>query len=391
MKTTTIVLAAWFVGASASGAPAGEAEPPLRAAEGLFDLSNKKSLGLETVPGEHVQLFKATDEGGYRFSHHPGLVLFQGQLFCSWSNGIRHEDRPAQRVLYSHSADGRKWSPPQVLAAPTGKQDGCIAAGFLVAGKTLVAYYTLRHDYPIHNLHHPKNGLFAITSSDGRRWSEPRRVATGFFIEAPKRLPGGRLLLGGEHVGPRWKSNQARMNLLVSDDPTGLSDWRQAAISPADAQPNGITVFGYTEPCPFARRDGLIVAPFRNSSGFLYASTSQDNGLTWTVPRKTNFPDSTARFCTGQLPDGRIFLINNPGPGRLNRGLLTIALSDDGVTFDRAWLIRGEPTKQRFVGKQKLDGWQYPNALVWNESLYVAYSVNKEDVWLTRISLSELK
>jgi hypothetical protein len=74
----------------------------------------------------------------------------------------------------------------------------------------------------------------------------------------------------------------------------------------------------------------------------------------------------------------------------MNRSLLTIALSDDGVLFDRAWIIRGEPTAQRFKGKGKRDGWQYPSSLVWKKSLFVAYSVNKEDVAITRISLDSL-
>ena len=71
-------------------------------------------------------------------------------------------------------------------------------------------------------------------------------------------------------------------------------------------------------------------------------------------------------------------------------GLATIALSRDGVTFDRAWVIRSEPTSLRFSGKHKIDGWQYPHALVWKDDLYVAYSINKEDLGITRIALREL-
>ena len=57
------------------------------------------------------------------------------------------------------------------------------------------------------------------------------------------------------------------------------------------------------------------------------------------------------------------------------------------LCFDRAWIIRGEPTSQRFKGKGKRDGWQYPSSLMWKKSLFVAYSVNKEDVSITRIEL----
>lgn len=68
-----------------------------------------------------------------------------------------------------------------------------------------------------------------------------------------------------------------------------------------------------------------------------------------------------------------------------------ISLSHDGVTFERAFVIRGEPTTMRFTGKNlKADGWQYPAALMWQDHLYVISSVNKEDVGITRVPLSSL-
>ena len=364
------------------------AAPPFRAAEGLFDLSNSKSLGLRAITGEHVEIHHATEESGFRFAHHPGLIVFKNRLYCSWSNGRAHEDRPDQRVLYSSSADGKTWSASEILAKPPeGVYGSCVAAGFHVHDDTLVAYYTLTHEYPAHNLHNEKNAVWAITSRDGANWSQPTKVAAGFYIEAPRLLSNGRLFLGGEHAGEIWKSHQARMRLLYSDSSNGIDGWTQAAIDPAAAEPNGLKVFGYTEPCPFVRKDGTIVCPFRNQSGFLYASVSRDNGNAWSTPQQTNFPDSMARFNTGRLQDGRIYVINNPGPGRMNRSLLTIALSDDGIVFDQAWIVRGEPTTQRFKGKGKRDGWQYPSSLVWKNSLFVAYSVNKEGVVITRIAL----
>lgn len=364
------------------------AAPPLRAVEGLFDLSDSRTLGLTTIAGEHAEVHHATEESGFRFSHHPGLIVFKDRLYCSWSNGRSHEDRPDQRVLYASSNDGQTWSESKILASPPETVDGsCVAAGFHVHDDTLVAYYTLTHEYPTHNLHHEKNAAYAITSPDGVHWSQARKIASGFYIEAPRPLLSGRLFLGGEHAGEIWKSHQARMRLLYSDVPNGIAGWKPSHIDPSAAKPNGLKVFGYTEPCPYIRKDSVVVCPFRNQSGFLYASLSRDNGATWSVPQQTNFPDSMARFSTGRLPDGRSYLINNPGPGRMNRSLLTIALSDNGAVFDRAWIIRGEPTTQRFQGKGKRDGWQYPSSVFWKNALFVAYSVNKEDVAITRIPL----
>ena len=134
-----------------------------------------------------------------------------------------------------------------------------------------------------------------------------------------------------------------------------------------------------------------------NSNPWLYVSVSRDEGRSWTLPAKTNFPDATARSYAGNLPDGSAFLINNPNqsPGSVydfigRRIPLTIALSTDGVVFDRAFSVRSEDTTMRFPGTNKLPGWQYPGAVVWGDHLYVVYSINKEDVGLTRIRIADL-
>jgi hypothetical protein len=223
------------------------AEPPFRVTEGLLDLSNSNTVGLTTISGEHTEIHRATEKSGFRFAHHPGLIVFKGRLYCSWSNGRAHEDRPGQRVLYASSADGRTWSAARILAAPpTGVYGSCVAAGFHVHDDTLVAYYTLTREYPIHNLYNEKNGVYAMTSADGQTWSKPAKLVSGFFIEGPKHLHGGRLFLGGEHAGEIWNSHQARMKLLYSDAPNGIDGWSKATIDPAASKPGGLKMFGYT-------------------------------------------------------------------------------------------------------------------------------------------------
>ena len=255
----------------------------------------------------------------------------------------------------------------------------CVAGGFLVDGYRLIAFYTGTGTSNFH----PDTALLARTTADGHSWSEPRRITEGFFIDGPWRLPGGRLLLAGEQVGGRRETG--RMRLLTTAQKDGLGGWEESGI-----QVQHLDTFGYTEPCPYFRPDGTPVLPFRNYSGYLYGSTSRDGGRTWTDPVQTNFPDSLARASAGNLPDGTAYIISNSSPKRLDRSLLTIALSADGVTFDRAWLVRGEPTEQRFSGKDKIKGWQYPHALLWKDELYIAYSINKEDVGVTRIALQYL-
>lgn len=351
---------------------------PFRIAPGLFK-PDDDNLGLEKAPGQQVTLYRAPDNG-YKFCHHPNLVVFRDRLLCMWSNGIVGEDLPGQRILFSTSSDGLTWTDPAVLTDHKQGNGICVAAGFHVFEETLVAYYTATGGTNFHQ----DTALLARTSRDGKTWSEQHKVAGGFFLAGPRRLPGGRLLLSGDHVGSRRTTN--RMLLLYSDQPNGLGGWRKASIDLHDSK-----VFGYTEPCHFLQKDETIVMAFRNYSKHLFASVSNDQGESWTTPVETDFPDSTARFSSGRLPDSTTYLINNPGPTQFDRSRLTIALSENSTTFDRALLLRGEPTKKRYEGQYKLDGWQYPHAVCWSGYLYVVYSINKEDIGLTRIALIDLK
>jgi predicted neuraminidase len=370
------VLAAFSLLSTASVASADET--PISVKPGLFDLSNSKTLGLTVVPGEHVSLYRA-EQGDHQFCHHPSLVRFKGRFHCIWSNGVVGEDELGQRILISSSDHGLKWSTPQPLAIDPTNRGACVAAGFLVSESRLTAFYTVTGGSNFH----PDTAVWAKTSTNGKQWSQPQRVQSGFFIEGPKRLADGRLLLSGEHVGDA--RNTKRMRLLYSDQRDALAGWKEAEINPRP-----LKTFGYTEPNLIRRADGSLLMLFRNYSGFLYGSVSRDNGAGWSNPVQTNFPDSTARFATGQLPDGTKWIINNPGPKKFDRSLLTIAISSDGVVFDRAFIVRGEPTQMRYEGKSKLDGWQYPHAIVHDGHLFVAYSINKEDVGLTKIDLKNL-
>jgi len=358
--------------------------PPFQIADNVMDLNNLKNLGLQTMESRMTPVYQA--EPGGSFSHHSGMIVFKDRLYCSWSGGKEVEDGSGQWIYYRSTTDGEDWSDLRILAKPPGG-DRFVSAGFHATPNMLVAYFTHAKE-GVHNLRHPDTALCAVTSEDGEHWSEPKRLIDGFFIEGPLRLPSGRLLMGGEHV--EFDQHQTRMRLIYTDQPDGLSDWKVAEIHPELSQPKGLRIFDYTECCPFVRADGTVVAPFRNYSGHLYASTSRDEGKSWSVPVETNFPDSMARFSTGTLPDGQTWLINNPGPGRNNRSFLTLALSRDGILFDRAWLLHGEPTSMRFPGKDKTNGWQYPHARVWKDHLFISYSVNKEDVMVSRIPLKAL-
>ena len=355
------------------------AAPPFQARPGLFNNQRPADLGLAIIDGKHTSLYRA-DRNSYKFCHHPNLVVYRGQLFCMWSNGIKDEDAPGQRILMCSTKDGVKWTTPVELTNANNGKGICVAAGFHEGKNGLVAYYTITGGKNFHR----QTALFARISQNGVTWSKPRRLFSGFYIEGPRRLLNGDLLIAGEHVQPNRE--HGRMKILTTKDPGGLSGWQESTFPKlSDAK-----VFGYTEPAMFSLSNNNVVMTFRNYSGFLFASVSSNNGRTWTRPVKTNFADSTARVAAGNLADGSVYMISNPMPKRFDRSLLVLSHSRDGKTFDRAWRIRAKRATKRFDGKHKLDGWQYPHAVCWKGQLFVAYSINKEDVSVTRIPLSAI-
>jgi hypothetical protein len=115
----------------------------------------------------------------------------------------------------------------------------------------------------------------------------------------------------------------------------------------------------------------------------------------WSAPVVTNIPDSHSRACTAPLPDGRIFMIGAQIPH--GRDPIVLSISSDGLNFSRAWAVRHCPTadktcKPRFGGPA---GFQYPSA-AWTlvgkrgPEIMFSYSINKEDIGLTRFPLSVL-
>jgi len=120
---------------------------------------------------------------------------------------------------------------------------------------------------------------------------------------------------------------------------------------------------------------------------------SRDDGRTWSRPRLTGFTNSVSRSQFGRLPDGRFFCVNCPAPAREGaspstrtpRTPVVLALSDDGVVFDRHYVLgdeaQGEP---RIPGYLKHGRYGYPFLAIANDTALMIYSTNKEDINVAR-------
>jgi hypothetical protein len=96
-----------------------------------------------------------------------------------------------------------------------------------------------------------------------------------------------------------------------------------------------------------------------------------------------------AKTWAQRTDDGRYAMVYNPA--KIGRWPLAVATSDDGVTFDNLLLVNGEVPPRRFFGRAKDFGLQYTRGISEGNGnppgsdLWVTYSSNKEDIWISRI------
>lgn len=363
------------------------AQAPFSVSSGLFNQGNTETLGLHKAQGTETVTIFSPSAGTDHFSNGVVMTAFKEYLYCQWQSSATDEDSPDTRVIYSRSRDGINWTAPMELAESY-REGYSSSGGWWVAGDTLVAYVNV---WPVDLS--PRGGFaYYKTSVDGLNWSElkPVRMAdggavNGIFEQDPHTLPDGRII-NAVHFQPGLVAKP-----VYTDDPSGVRGWKTGSYT---SMPRTGDASREMEPSWFRRADGGAVMIFRdqNSSYVKLASLSTDRGQTWSSTVTTNMPDSRSKQSAGNLPDGTAFIVGNP-VNTNRRSPLVVTLSADGQNFNKAFLLRAggvELQALRYPGKAKTLGYSYPKSMIHNGYLYVAYSVNKEDVQYTRVPVSGL-
>ena len=146
-------------------------------AEGLFDLTDTVTLGLERLPAS--ERIVVHESPGY--VNNVLLTAFDGKYYCMWQSSVKEEDTPDTRVVYATSTDGVRWDGPMDLAVPT-DSTFVTPGGWIQRGETLTAVlnYICAPD-------RSKGGsAWYVSTQDGVAWTAPQ----------PLRMADGRPLQG---------------------------------------------------------------------------------------------------------------------------------------------------------------------------------------------------
>lgn len=206
----------------------------------------------------------------------------------------------------------------------------------------------------------------------------------------PKRLPSGGWMM------TRREANRA-ISFLRGGEPS-IGDWEVVSYSIIN-RPDGMQP---AEPYWYEISGGNLVALSRDNSGSgrLLRSFSTNEGKSWTVPVRTNFPDAKSKFNVLKVSRGFYVLVNNANPAFRNP--LCISVSRDGLVFSSlrklpipssidgvAWESGSEYSTK--YSDAEYDSFQYPHVVEQDGSLLIAFSRKKQTAEVLKFSLDEIQ
>lgn len=382
-------------------AQTGTGSEPVRYIGGEVTNPNVHDGALRYAVGvENIQVLRAnrtqpelSDGFGWTYNHAPDLTYWNNTFFLQYlSNPVNEHEAPGHTMLVT-SRDGRNWDLPVELFPPYQAPKGVVIPekykgymmhqrmGFYTAtnGKLLtLAFYGHTEDpfkeggigRVVREIN--KDGSFGpiyfIRYTSHAHWDESN-TSFRFYQKSPD----------GEFVSACDELLENKLKTLQwLDEDRGLDGFYTLKDSV-----NTVQALSY-----YHRKDGKVVGLWKKS----FVTLSGDDGISWSKPITVPSLIMAGGKIWGQKsPDGRYALFYNPIETQEYRYPLAMVTSDDGILFDRMAVVHGEVPPRRFYGRWKDFGPNYTRGISEGEALppgddmWIAYSVNKEDIWVSRI------
>ena len=358
---------------------------------------------LSPVVGVHnIQIMRANREfpdssngNGWTYNHQPMLAYWNGQFYYQYLCDPVDEHVPPSHTVLMTSKDGYHWTNPQIVFPEYKVPDGYTKAGRQDVAKNLIAIMHQRVGFYV-----SKSGKLITMGNYGVAMDKKDDPNDGNGIgrvvrEIQKDGTYGPIYFIYYNHGfnekntafPYFKRSKDKAFVKacqeILDNPLYRMQWVEEAdrndpIIPLNKEYKAFNY--YTLP------DGKIACLWKHA----LTSISEDGGNNWAEPvlRAKGFVNSNAKIWGQRLSDGTYATVYNPSEFRWP---LAISLSKDGLEYTTLNLVHGEITPMRYGGNYKSYGPQYVrgiqegNGTPKDGDLWVAYSVNKEDMWVSRI------
>lgn len=212
-------------------------------------------------------------------------------------------------------------------------------------------------------------GMVMASTDGGRTWSTPRRLAEGILgpiKNKPVVLADGRWLSGSSTEG---NEDGWRVHFEVSSDQG--STWEKVGPVGKGAGFDGI------QPSILFHANGALQALCRTRQGVVAQTWSRDHGRTWSALTAIDLPNPNSGTDAITLQDGRQLLVYNHSAHRANeakgnRYPLDLAISSDGLTWNRVLTLESEP---------RGNGYAYPAVIqTADHRVHVTYTFDRKRI-----------
>ncbi len=358
---------------------------------------------LSPVVGVHnIQTMRANRElpskencNGWTYNHQPMLAYWNGKFHMHFISGAVGEHIPPSATFYQSSSNGYDWSPPQIIFPEYKVPDGYTKPEYPGKALNLTAIMHQRVGFYV-----SKSGKFLATGNYGIALDKKDDPNDGNGIgrvvrEIYKDGSFGKIYFvyynhqfNEKNTSfPYFEKSKDKEFVKACREMMANPLYRMQMVEEADREDEMLPLKkSYKAFNSYTLPDGKIAALWKHA----LTSISEDGGETWHEPvlRAVGFVNSNAKIWGQKLSDGSYATVYNPSEFRWP---LAISTSRDGLEYKSLNLVHGEITRMRYAGNYKSNGPQYTRGILEGNGtppdgdLWVSYSVNKEDMWVSHI------
>ncbi|WP_153797506.1 hypothetical protein [Foetidibacter luteolus] len=349
-------------------------------------VENRQTMRANRTHPEHA------DGYGWTYNHASNLCYWNNTFYQQYlSNPVDEHVAPGQTLMIT-SRDGRHWGKPEVVFPPYTPPPGVTIPdgykGYMMHQR--MGFYT------------SPGGRLLVLAFYGHTEDPFGKGGIGRVVrEAYKDGSYGPIYFIRYESEAQWNETNTSYPFYKKSADTGFVKACEALLAdPLTTfqwydEDHGIDGFYNNKKSGQAlsyyhRKDGNVVALWKKS----LSAISKDGGKNFSDPVKVpTFLMSGGKQWGQQTDDGRYAICYNPIEQTQYRYPLAIVTGDDGIIYNHLLLVQGEVPLRRFSGRWKDFGPCYMRGIAEGNGnppgndMWLSYTMNKEDVWISRIPL----
>lgn len=353
------------------------------------------AMGVHNIQTMRANRADAPKPTAWTYNHAPMLAYWNNKFYLEYLSNPVGEHQGAGQTLLQSSSNGYEWTEPVIIFPPYKVPDG-----FVKPGKTDTAH----NNYAVM---HQRFGFYVSKAN--------RLYALGFYgiVLGAKDDPNdgngiGRVIREVKADGSFGPIYFLRYNHAFNAQNTVYPFYKSSGDKALQAACEEIlaTPLLMMQTVEEADRNDPLIPLQKDFKAFNYyhlpnshvvglwkyalTSISKDEGKTWQYGplRAPGFINANAKIWGQRTSDGNYATVYNPAEFRWP---LAVSVSKDGLNYNNLLLVNGEITSMRYGGAYKSYGPQYVrgiqemNGKPADGNMWVTYSMNKEDMWVSKI------